>query len=40
MDEFGNKISTDLPEVKKCPVCRNEVTQADIETVKSKFESN
>ena len=40
VDEFGNQIRFELPEVKKCPVCRNDVTEADIEYVKSSFESN
>ena len=39
-DEFGNKIGYDLPETKKCPVCRTDVTHTDVETVKTNFESN
>lgn len=29
-DEFGNIIYYDLPEVKKCPVCRSEATEVDV----------
>ena len=40
VDEFGGDIVSELPEDKKCPICRTEVTMHDIESVKSNFESN
>ena len=38
VDNFGNKLTYDLPDVKRCPVCRNEVSQADQEHVKQTQE--
>ena len=34
IDEFGGKVYTKLSEDKKCPVCRQQVCQEDIEDVK------
>ena len=38
-DEFGNKIEYKIPEVKKCPVCRREVKDEDIQYITSTFKS-
>jgi len=38
-DEFGNVITYDLPDVKKCPVCRSEATGEDIELIKNGVEA-
>ena len=39
-DKFGNVTTFDLPEVKKCPVCRIEVSQEYIDYIKSTVEGN
>jgi len=39
-DEFGNVISYDLPDVKRCPVCRNEATEEDIAHIRETVEAN
>ena len=38
-DEFGNIITYDLPEVKRCPVCRIEATEEDIRYIKETIEN-
>ena len=37
MDKFGVKIDFPLPEEKKCPICRTDVSMADLEDIKSKY---
>lgn len=39
-DEFGGIISYDLPEFKKCPICRSEAPEYDIEHIKETVETN
>ena len=39
-DEFGNKIEYKIPEVKKCPVCRRDVDEADINHITQTFKSS
>ena len=36
-DEFGCKIVYPVPEEKKCPICRNEVSIEDLEDIRSKY---
>ena len=40
IDEFGNKLITELPEEKSCPICRCKVSDDDAEIVKSNLEKN
>ena len=40
IDEFGNKLITELPEEKRCPICRIEVSSDGAKAIKSQFESN
>ena len=37
IDEFGCKLVTPLPEEKRCPICRNEVSVEDLEDIKAKY---
>ena len=39
IDEFGVKLFFPLPEEKRCPICRNEVSIEDLEDIKSKYET-
>ena len=39
-DKFGNVITFDLPEVKKCPICRNEVSQEDIDHIQATVDGS
>ena len=39
-DEFGNVIKFDLPEIKRCPICRKEATETDIEHIESTVKGN
>lgn len=39
-DEFGGIISYDLPEVKRCPICRSDAPENDIEHIKEMVEAN
>ena len=39
-DEFGGTIHYELPEVKKCPVCRSEALEHDIEHIRETVEAN
>ena len=36
-DRYGDIIEYSLPEVKKCPICRREVEQEEIDYIKSSF---
>ena len=38
-DEFGGIVSYDLPEVKKCPVCRGDAPEHDIEHIRETVEA-
>ena len=40
VDEFGNKLITELPEEKRCPICRIEVSEDGYKAIKKQFESN
>ena len=40
VDEFGVLISYDLPEIKRCPICRNEAPEVDISHIKDTVEGN
>jgi hypothetical protein len=40
VDEFGGVISYELPEVKRCPICRNEAPEVDISHIKETVESD
>lgn len=39
-DEFGGILTYDLPELKKCPICRNEAVEDDIAYIKDTVEGN
>ena len=39
-DEFGGTVTFELPEVKKCPICRNEASEDDIGNIKATVEAN
>jgi len=39
LDQFGVKIEFPLPEEKKCPICRNLVSMADLEDIRSKYQA-
>lgn len=36
-DEFGCKIVYPVPEQKRCPICRNEVSIEDLEDIRMKY---
>ncbi len=36
-DEYGGIISFSIPEVKKCPICRREVSQDEIKYITQQF---
>ena len=39
-DKFGNVITYEPPEIKRCPICRNPVSEEDIEHIKSTVEAD
>jgi hypothetical protein len=36
-DSYGDVIKTEVPECKRCPICRREVDQSEIDYVKSQM---
>jgi len=34
-DSFGGTIKFEIPEIKRCPICRREVEQAEINFIKN-----
>ena len=40
VDEFGGVVTYPLPEVKRCPICRHEATEEDMEHIKTTVEAN
>ena len=36
-DEHGGKIEYSIPEIKKCPICRREVDEDEIEYITKQF---
>jgi hypothetical protein len=34
-DSFGGNVHHEIPEIKKCPICRREVQEMEIEYVKT-----
>ena len=36
-DEFGGKIITDVPEIKRCPICRRTVERDEEKLIKKLY---
>lgn len=36
-DSFGGNVHHEIPEIKKCPICRREVQEMEIEYVKTQY---
>ena len=35
-DEFGGDIKFEIPEIKRCPICRREVEEEEVEYIKKQ----
>ena len=40
IDSFGCKIKYQLPEIKRCPICRREVADSEIEYIVKKYKNH
>ena len=39
-DQFGGDIEYKLPDTKRCPICRREVAQEEIDYIQEEFKSH
>ena len=39
-DEFGGVITYELPEVKKCPICRSDAPEHDLDHIRETVDAN